>query len=266
LPKASLSVIGRPQKITAERVCMMTAATGSKVRNNLVVRNDGDRLPNYIVKEIKDLVRHNNRPVSSSVPLDEMRFAVLDLETTGFHHHMGDKIISIGAVIIEDGQIKTDRTFHELVDPLCRVPDEVQQLTGIQPEMLAGCPSFFEVLQPFLRFIDCSVIVGHNVAFDLGFINPRLKKYCHTRIDNRTIDTITLAQFLGIRSRGFSLDDLLAFYGIESVGRHTALGDALMTAEVFMRLISALKDHSIHTLLGLEIALKYHARFAEVKI
>jgi DNA polymerase-3 subunit epsilon len=243
----------------------MTAATGSKLRDNLVIRDEGDRLPNYLIKEIKDLVRHNNRPVSSSIPLDEMRFAVVDLETTGFHHHMGDKIISIGAVIVEDGQIKTDRTFHELVDPHCRVPVEVQQLTGIQPEMLAGCPSFFEVMQPFLRFIDHSVIVGHNVAFDLGFINPRLKKYCHAKIDNRTIDTIALAQFLGIRSRGFSLDDLLAFYGIESVGRHTALGDALMTAELFMRLISELKDHSIKTLLGLEIALKYYTRYSEVK-
>jgi DNA polymerase-3 subunit epsilon len=190
----------------------------------------------------------------------------VDLETTGFYHDMGDEIISIGAVIIEEGRINTDKTFHELVDPHCRVPDEVQQLTGIQQEMLAGCPSFFEVLQPFLRFIDGNVIVGHNVAFDLGFINPRLKKYCHTKIDNHTLDTIKLAQFLGIRSRGFSLDDLLAFYGIESVGRHTALGDALMTAEVFMRLISALKDRSIYTLLGLEIALKYHARFAGVKI
>jgi DNA polymerase-3 subunit epsilon len=243
----------------------MTAATGSKVRDNLVVWDDRDRLPNYLVKEIKDLVKHNNRPVSSSIPLDEMRFAVLDLETTGFHHHLGDEVISIGVVIIEDGQIKTDKTFHELVDPHCRVPDEVQQLTGIQPQMLAGCPSFFEVMQPFLRFIDRSVIVGHNVAFDLGFINPRLNKYCRTKIDNRTIDTITLAQFLGVRSRGFSLDDLLAFYGIASVGRHTALGDALMTAELFQCLVSALKDHSIHTLLGLEIALKYHARFAEVK-
>jgi len=243
----------------------MTAATGSKVRNNLVIRDEGDRLPNYLVKEIKDLIRHNNRPVPSSIPLAEMRFAVVDLETTGFYQHLGDEIISIGAVIIEDGQIKTDKTFHELVDPHCRVPDEIQQLTGIQPEMLAGCPSFFEVMQPLLRFIDRSVIVGHNVAFDLGFINPRLKKYCHAHIDNQTIDTIVLAKFLGIRSRGFSLDDLLTFYGIESIGRHTALGDALMTAEVFLRLVSELQNHSIHTLLGLEIALKYHARFAEVK-
>jgi DNA polymerase III epsilon subunit-like protein len=92
-----------------------------------------------------------------------------------------------------------------------------------------------------------------------------LKKYCRTKIGNHTIDTITLAQFLGVRSHGFSLDDLLVFYGIESVGRHTALGDALMTAELFLRLVSELKDHSIHTLLRLEIALKYHARFADVK-
>ncbi|MFH1079744.1 MAG: exonuclease domain-containing protein [Pseudomonadota bacterium] len=243
----------------------MTVATGSKLRDNLVVREDKDRLPNYLVKEIKDIIRQNNRPVSSSVPFDEMRFVVTDLETTGFHHHMGDEIISIGAVIIEDGQIKKDETFHELVDPHCHVPDEVQALTGIQPEMLAGCPSFFGVMQPFLRFIDGNVIVGHNVEFDLGFINHKLKKYCHATINNHTIDTITLAQFLGIRSQGFSLDDLLAFYGMEPVGRHTALGDALMTAEIFMRLMAELKRHSIKTLLGLEIALKYHARFAEVK-
>ncbi len=243
----------------------MTAATGSKLRDNLAVRDERDRLPNYIVKEIKDIIRRNNRPVSSSIPFDEMRFVVLDLETTGFHHHMGDEIISIGAVIIEDGRIKTDKTFHELVDPHCHVPYEVQALTGIQPEMLAGCPSFFGVMQPFLRFIDGNAIVGHNIQFDLGFINPKLKKYCHTKIDNHAIDTITLAQFLGIRSRGFSLDDLLAFYGIEPAGRHTALGDALMTAEVFMRLIASLKDRSIQTLLGLEIALKYYARYSEVK-
>lgn len=243
----------------------MTAATGSKLRDNLVVRNDGDRLPNYLVKEIKDIIQQNGRRVSSSVPFDEMRFVVIDLETTGFYHHLGDEIISIGAVIIEDGRIKQDKTFHELVDPHCHVPYEVQSLTGIQQEMLAGCPSFFGVLQPFLRFIDGNVLVGHNTAFDLGFINHKLKKYCRTKIGNQILDTITLAQFLGIRSQGFSLDNLLAFYGIESVGRHTALGDALMTADVFLRLLSELKNHSIKTLLGLEIALKYYTRYSEVK-
>ncbi len=242
----------------------MTAATGSKLHDNLAVRNDGDCLPNYLVKEIKDIIRQNGRRVSSSVPFDEMRFVVLDLETTGFHHHMGDEIISIGAVIIEDGRIKTDKPFHELVDPHCPVPDVVQQLTGIEPEMLAGCPSFFEVMQPFLKFIDGNVLVGHNIEFDLGFINHKLKKYCHTKIDNQSLDTITLAKFLGIRSKGFSLDDLLVFYGIPSVGRHTALGDALMTAAVFMRLIAELRNRSVHTLLGLEIALKYHVTFEEV--
>lgn len=243
----------------------MTAATGRELRDNLVVRDDRDRLPNYLIKEIRDMIRQNNRSVSSSIPFHEMRFVVIDLETTGFHYHMGDEIISIGAVIIEDGQIKPDKIFHKLVDPHCHVPYEVQALTGIQTEMLTGCPSFFGVVQSFLKFIGGSVIVGHNIEFDLSFINYKLRKYCHTKIDTHTIDTITLAHFIGIRSRGFALDDLIDFYGIASVGRHSALGDALMTAEVFVRLISELEDHSIKTLLGLEIALKYHAQFAEVK-
>ncbi|MBA4396312.1 MAG: DNA polymerase III subunit epsilon [Syntrophus sp. (in: bacteria)] len=243
----------------------MTAAAGSKLRDNLAVRDDGDRLPNYLIKELKETIRQSKRPASSSLPFDEMRFVVMDLETTGFYHHLGDEIISIGAVIIEDGKIKTDKTFHELIDPHCHVPYEVQSLTGIQPEMLAGCPSFFGALQPFLRFIDGNVLVGHNIEFDLGFINHKLKKYCRIKIDNQVLDTITLAKFLGIRSQGFSLDDLLAFYGIESVGRHTALGDALMTADVFLRLLAALKEHSIKTLLGLELATKYYTRYSEAK-
>jgi DNA polymerase-3 subunit epsilon len=241
-----------------------TKNTGSTLRSNLVLKDGRDHLPNYLVKEIKDLVRHNSKPASLSLPFDETRFAVMDLETTGFHHHMGDEIIAIGAVIIEDGQIKTEKTFHELVDPHCRVPDEIQALTGIHPEMLAGCPSFFGIIQSFLRFIDGSVLVGHHVDFDVGFINAKLKKYCRTQLNHHMLDTIALAQFLGIRSRGFSLDDLLVFYGIPSVGRHTALGDALMTAAVFMRLLAELRSRSVQTLLGLEIALKYHATFEEV--
>jgi DNA polymerase-3 subunit epsilon len=243
----------------------MTAKTGSKARDNSVIGHDKDFLHNYLVKEIKKIIRHNNKPVSTSIPFDEMGFAVMDLETTGFHHHRGDEIISVGAVIIEDGEIKRDRIFHELVDPNRDVPEEICQLTGIQREMLVGCPTFLGVMQQFLRFIDRYVIVGHNIAFDLGFINPQLKKYCHAKIANRTIDTIMLAQFLGIRSAGFSLDDLLVFYGIEPVGRHTALGDAFLTAEIFKRMMAVLKDRHIHTLLGLDIALKYHARFTEVK-
>lgn len=238
--------------------------TGSTVRGNLVLKDGRDRLPNYLCKEIRDLVKQNNRPVSLSAPFDETRFTVIDLETTGFHHHMGDEIISIGAVIIEDGQIRNDKPFHELVDPHCHVPEDVQQLTGIQQDNLKGCPTFWGVLPSFLNFIDGSVLVGHHIDFDVGFINAKLKKYCRTQLNNHMLDTIMLAQFLGIRSRGFSLDSLISFYGIPSVGRHTAIGDALMTANVFMHLITELESRTIRTLLGLEIAHKYRTTFEEV--
>jgi DNA polymerase-3 subunit epsilon len=243
----------------------MTIKIGNRARQDSVIRYERDFLHNYLRKEIRETIRHTNRPLASAIPFDEMRFAVMDLETTGFHHHKGDEIISIGAVIIEEGQIKKDRFFHEFVDPQCPVPEDVQKLTGIHQDMLEGCPSFWSVLQPFLSFIDGSIVVGHNIEFDMGFINAKLKKYCQTQLTSRTLDTITLARFLGIRSRGFSLDDLLDFYGVESIQRHTALGDALLTAEVFVRLISELKSYSIQTLLGLELAIQYHSQLAEVK-
>lgn len=237
----------------------------NKARDILNQRNDHVQLSDHVVAEIQEIIRQNDKPVPSSATLDEVCFAVMDVETTGFNYKKGDEIIAVGAVIIEGGEIRRDKTFHELVFPNRHVSDEIHELTGIQREMLLGAPSFLEIVQPFLAFIGSSVIIGHNIHFDLAFINPKLKKYYRTSIKNRTIDTIRLARCLHIPSKSLSLDNLLAFYGIEPAGRHTALGDAILTAEIFLRLMAALKKHHINTLAGLDMLLHNHDFLAAAK-
>jgi len=236
-----------------------------KTRDILNQQDDNTRLPDHVIAEIQEIIRQNDRPVPSSTTFDEVCFVVMDVETTGFNYKKGDEIIAVGAVIIEDGEIKRDKTFNQLVFPNRHVSDEIHELTGIEREMLLGAPSFLEIVQPFLAFVGSSVIVGHNIHFDLGFINPKLKKYYRTSIKNRIIDTIRLARSLHIPSQSFSLDNLLDFYRIEPAGRHTALGDAFLTAEVFLHLIAALKKHHISTLAGLDIHIKHHDRWVEAK-
>jgi DNA polymerase-3 subunit epsilon len=237
-----------------------------KTRSLFAPQMTKDRLPAYMIAEIKEIIKQNSKPISSSALLDELGFAVMDVETTGFNHKKGDEIIAIGAVMVEGGEIKKEKAFHQLVYPNRQVSDQIHQLTGIQRDMLVGRPSFFGMLQQFLRFIGSNIIVGHNIFFDLGFINPKLKKYCRTGIKNRNIDTITLAQSLDLPSKSVSLDNLLAYYGIESVGRHSALGDAFLTAELFVRLLMVLKDRHIHTLAGLDNLLEQHAHVGNHKI
>jgi len=237
-----------------------------RAKKRFFPRPEKENLPDFLVTEIKEMIVRNSRPVSSSSLLKDVRFAVMDLETTGFNSARGHEIIAIGAVLIEGNKIQKEKTFHELVYPDREVPEHVLKLTGIQREMLVGRLSFFGVLLQFLDFIGSSIIVGHNIDFDLSFINPKLKKYCGTKVKNRTIDTIVLARSLHMPVKSYSLDNLLAFYDIDPVGRHSALGDSLLTAELLIRLLSVLKDSDIRTLGGLDELLKRHTHLSDDKI
>jgi DNA polymerase-3 subunit epsilon len=237
-----------------------------KAKKRFFPRPEKEKLPDFLVAEIKEMIVRNSKPVSSSTLIEDVRFAVMDLETTGFNSARGHEIIAIGAVLIEGNKLQREKTFHELVYPDREVPDHILKLTGIQREMLVGRLSFFGVLLQFLEFIGSSVIVGHNIDFDMSFINPKLKKYCGTKVKNRTIDTMALAKSLHVPVKSYSLDNLLAFYGIEQTGRHSALGDSLMTAELLIRLLAVLKEIDIHTLGGLDEFMKRHTRFDDDKI
>lgn len=237
-----------------------------KARKFLKKEGGENDLPPFMISQIRDIIEKNSKSIPTSTPLEDVLYTVMDIETTGFNHAKGDEIIAIGAVLVKGHEIRGEKTFHQLVYPYREVPEKVSRLTGIQRDMLVGRLGFFGVLIEFLDFLGNSVIVGHNIAFDLGFINPRLKKSCGTRIKNKTLDTMILAEALHIPVKSYSLDNLLSHYGIDAGERHTAIGDAFLTAQLLTHLLTALKEMNVHTLYELDHFLKQYARLGDEKV
>lgn len=130
-------------------------------------------------------------------------------ETTGFYPYQGDEIISIAAVVVENGQIREDLIFNELVNPYRLIPPAIEELTGITAEMVADKRHICHVLNDFLDFIGDSVLVAHNAKFDLAFINIKLNWYTQTEIYNQVIDTYKLSRALSPELASHDLDTLL---------------------------------------------------------
>lgn len=173
------------------------------------------------------------------VPLEETRFVVFDTETTGFYPKKGDELLSIGAVILEQGQIQ-EETFHRFINPHRPVPQVVTELTGITQAQADQGEEAAVVIKDFLDFAGTCVLVGHSVDFDLCFLNHTLKRLGCQAMSLPALDTYWLAKAVHPGYPDLSLDGLLKLYGLEPVGRHTALGDALLTAKVFIRLLEQL--------------------------
>lgn len=181
-------------------------------------------------------------------PLLSTRFVVFDTETTGLHPFGGDEITSIGAVVIENGNLRRDLTYHQLVNPYRPIPPIATEITGITEEMVADQPDIFEALRSFLDFTQNSCLVAHNSDFDLSFINIKLRKFCKTKIQHNTLDTMVLGMTLYPTDSNHTLDNMCTKHGIEVVDRHNALGDALITAELFLEFLYLLRNRGVNTL------------------
>jgi DNA polymerase-3 subunit epsilon len=180
-------------------------------------------------------------------PLLELAYTVFDTETTGLDPDLGDEIISIGAIRIVNGRLLRSETFETLVDPRRNVPAAAVAVHGITSERLAGQPTIGEALPRFRRFCEDTVLVGHNVAFDLRFLQL---KEAQTGVSLRqpVLDTLLLAAVVNPAEPSQSLEAIAQRLGIAIVERHTARGDALTTAEVFLKLLPLLAAQGIDTL------------------
>ena len=168
-------------------------------------------------------------------PLHQVTFAVVDLETTGGSPAQ-DAITEIGAVKLRGGECLG--TFQALVDPGVAVPPFISRLTGITSAMLTGAPAVGAVLPSFLEFLGDAVVVGHNVRFDLAFLQAALAVTDRPRLANRAVDTCALARRL-VRDevRDCTLATLAAHFRTARRPTHRALDDALATGEVFHGLL-----------------------------
>lgn len=170
-----------------------------------------------------------------STPLFDVTFCVLDLETTGGSPATCE-ITEIGAVKYRGGELLG--TFHTLVDPGLPIPPSITILTGITQAMVIDAPRIATALPAFLEFIGETVIVGHNVRFDMSFLNAAALRLGYGRLSNKSSDTAALARRL-IRAeiRNLRLQTLAAHFRSPTKPNHRALEDARATAHVFHALL-----------------------------
>jgi DNA polymerase-3 subunit epsilon len=182
-------------------------------------------------------------------PLGELALTVFDTETTGLSPSAGDEIIAIGAVRILNGRLLQQEIFDRLVRPGRPVRREAQAVHGISNEMLAHQPPLQEVLPAFHRFAEDTVLVGHNAAFDMRLLQMA-EAATGVVFDQPVLDTLLLSALVhpGHADAEHRLEAIAARLGVAVVGRHTALGDALLTAEAFLKLIPLLAERGIRTL------------------
>ncbi len=193
--------------------------------------------------------------------LSDLAYTVFDTETTGLDPDGGDEIISIGAVRIVNGRLLKQEQFDQLIDPKRHLPLKSIKFHGIRPEMLADKPTIEEALPMFQRFVQDTILVGHNVAFDMRMLQVK-EAITGIRFKNPVLDTMLLSSALHPNQKRHSLDDIAQRLGVSIVGRHTAMGDAAATAQIFLKLIFLLAKNNIHTLKDARMASQksYYAR------
>lgn len=182
-----------------------------------------------------------------SEPLAALSYTVFDTETTGLDPSQGDEIVSIGALRIVNGRLLKEECFDQLVDPGRPMSAEAIRIHGIDPRALAGQPAIDAVLPALQRFCADTVLVAHNAAFDLRFLQLKEER-TGVRFTQPVLDTLLLSTVLHPHQTGHSLDVLAERFGVNVIGRHTALGDALVTGEVFLKMIPLLAQRGIVTL------------------
>ncbi|HDH26414.1 MAG TPA: DEDD exonuclease domain-containing protein [Actinobacteria bacterium] len=172
--------------------------------------------------------------------LHEVPFCVLDLETTGLSPELHG-ITEIGAVRYVGGELTG--TFDTLVNPDAPIPPTVTILTGITQFMVIDAPRIEEALPSLLEFIGDAVIVGHNIRFDMSFLNAAAIALGYGKLANRTVDTLGLAKRL-VRNdvHNLRLDTLAAHFRSPTAPNHRALADAKATAHVFWELLGRAGD------------------------
>lgn len=193
---------------------------------------------------IETYLRAFEQTWSGDASVEDVRFVVLDTETTGLDPRR-DKIITIGAVAMVGGEVRIDDSFEAMLK-LAYNNSSVTVHGITRDEAMEGMEER-EAMEQFLEYLRDGVIVGHHIGHDIEAMNCACERHFGILLKNRSLDTMDLTLHLeddgAFQGRdteqGFSLDALCAMFGIAPHDRHTAGGDALLTALVFQRLMRA---------------------------
>jgi DNA polymerase-3 subunit epsilon len=174
--------------------------------------------------------------------LADVPFVALDLETTGSRAGTS-KITEIGAVRIEG--FREVGHFHTLVNPQRPIPPMITRITGITHEMVANAPRIEQVVPDLLEFLEGAVIVAHNAAFDVGFLNYELQRLKGRRLGEGAIDTLPLARLLAPGLPNYRLRTVADALGAPVTACHRALADAQAAGYVFVTLVGRLQEQGV---------------------
>lgn len=180
-------------------------------------------------------------------PLTQLTCTVFDTETTGLDPGAGDHIISIGAVRVVNSRLVASDYFDQLVNPQRGIPAESTRFHGITDDMVRSEPTMEKALPDFSRYVGNSILVAHNAAFDMRMLQI-YEPATGIKFNQPVLDTLLLSSVVHPAHQNHNLRAIAHRLGINVVGRHTALGDAMATAKLFVKLLPLLAQKGIYTL------------------
>lgn len=198
----------------------------------------------YVVDDLKEIVVNDK-----GQPIEDTTFVVFDIETTGFSP-IKNKIIEIGAVKVRNGEIL--ERFSEFINPEVPIPYRITKLTSITDDMVIDAPTREVIIPRFVEFCKDAVLVGHNVGFDISFINQNCKEL-GIDVDYTTVDTLWLSRYFFPLQAKHTLDAVAKTLGVVLEHHHRAVDDAECTALIFNKFVPMLKEQKAETLTDVNI-------------
>ena len=203
---------------------------------------------------LEQYLGHFRTKIDPGSPLEAIGFVVLDTEASGLDLSTA-QMLSLAALGIEGFKIKVEDRLERFCQQKTYRPGDDVAVHGIMHRHIDAARTEKEVISEFMQWVGNRVIVGHHIGFDIGLLNTLSQRYFGMRLKNRTLDTATLYKRLenphpghsGAQPGPVSLDFLCNLFGIPLGDRHTAAEDTFITALVFLKLLSRIRDRKVNT-------------------
>lgn len=190
-----------------------------------------------------------------NTPFNQLTYTVVDTETTGYTPKYA-KMVEIAAVkIYPDFTIDYENTFSELINPEISIPYNAYKVHNISNDMVKDKPLIQDIMPSFLSFAKDSVIVGHNINFDIRFIKHEAQNCNLPLTFHHVLDTLSLSKKAIPNLEAYKLDNLIDYFNInlniDNSDRHRALFDAVNTAIVMIKCLEILQNKGIYSISNL---------------
>ncbi len=177
--------------------------------------------------------------------LDNVTFVFVDVETTGLCVEWGDRICEIALLKWRNGEELA--TYQTLINPEREISPGAASVNNITSEMVKDAPTFPQIAEEMLKFMEGTALVAHHAPFDMGFLQTQLVTSGFPPIENPLIDTLAIAR-KHYRFPNNSLGTIALYYGLDTKGAHRAMADVLLTRQIFERFVNDLKEQGATTL------------------